>query len=174
MWPPDFSKPGWSWADLGHLHNGSFLLGPIAGIADPAEIVLCSPGNCGLSPSLSLRATVAKAIEESEVPKQRLFFSNWKIALSLELKTVKSCLLHFSSHGFSLWIPFLFLVIPPPDIRIDSFGENFLSFTLSMDTDIKVTWTFQTSSQVGLCFAWEPIEQRTGRLRDKSDLFQRS
>ena len=43
-----------------------------------------------------------------------------------------------------------------------------------MDTDIKVTWTFQTSSQVGLYFAWEPIEQRIGRLREKNDLFQRS
>ena len=172
MWPPDFAEPGWSWADSGHLHNGTFLLHLIARIADPAEIVLCSPGNCGSSPSL--RTTVVKALEESELPKQSLFFPSWKIALSLELKTVKFCLLHFSSHGFSLWIPFLFSVIPPPDIRIDSYGENFLSFTLSMDTDIKVTWTFQTSSQVGLYFAWEPIEQRTGRLREKNDLFQRS
>ena len=39
MWPPDFAEPGWSWADSGHLHNGTFLLHLIARIADPASSV---------------------------------------------------------------------------------------------------------------------------------------
>ncbi|KAB0402522.1 hypothetical protein E2I00_016487, partial [Balaenoptera physalus] len=45
-------------------------------------------------------------------------------------------------------------VIPPPDIHIDSYGENSLSFTLSVHTDIKVNgyvvnlfWAFDTHRQ---------------------------
>jgi hypothetical protein len=41
-------------------------------------------------------------------------------------------------------------VIPPPDIHIDSYDENSLSFTLTMDGDIKVMWTFQRSNWVEL------------------------
>ncbi|XP_025784663.1 sortilin-related receptor [Puma concolor] len=45
-------------------------------------------------------------------------------------------------------------VIPPPDIRIDSYSENSLSFTLTMDSDVKVNgyvvnlfWAFDTHKQ---------------------------
>lgn len=50
-----------------------------------------------------------------------------------------------------MWFLFTFslLVIPPPDIHIDSFGENSLSFTLSMESDVKVTLDFQTGGWVG-------------------------
>jgi len=48
----------------------------------------------------------------------------------------------------------LFLVIPPPDIHIDSYSENSLSFTLTMESDIKVNgyvvnlfWAFDTHKQ---------------------------
>lgn len=71
------------------------------------EIVLCSPGNCGFSPSLSLRATVAKAIEESEVP--ATLFPTERRCL-FELKTVKSCL-HF--HHTSSLFESLFVLSDP-------------------------------------------------------------
>ncbi|OWK17993.1 SORL1, partial [Cervus elaphus hippelaphus] len=64
-------------------------------------------------------------------------------------------------------------LIPPPDICIDSYGENFLSFTLSMDTDIKVNgyvvnlfWSFDTHRQEKrtLNFRGTVLSQKVGNL----------
>lgn len=55
-------------------------------------------------------------------------------------------------------------MIQAPNIHIDSYDENSLSFTLTMDSDIKVTWSSQTGSWVGLSFVWEFMDPRAGRL----------
>lgn len=73
-----------------------------------------------------------------------------------------------------MWFLFLnsllFSVISPPDIHIDSYSENSLSFTLTMDSDIKVMLKFQTSSWMGLDFVWELIQQSPVRLRKINDI----
>ena len=57
--------------------------------------------------------------------------------------------LPFSSGRHSLK-SFSFSVIPPPDIHIDSCGDTSLSFTLTMETDIKVALKFQMAIGRGL------------------------
>lgn len=64
-------------------------------------------------------------------------------------------------------------VIPQPDIHIDSYDENSLSFTLSMDSDIKVNgyvvnlfWAFDTHAQEQrtLNFQGSMLSHRVGNL----------
>lgn len=54
-----------------------------------------------------------------------------------------------------LFDSFLFSVIQAPNIHIDSYDENSLSFTLTMDGGVKVTRHSQAGSWVGLSFVWE-------------------
>lgn len=69
-----------------------------------------------------------------------------------------------------LFDPLFFSVIQAPHIHIDSYDENSLSFTLTMDGDIKVIWGSQTGSWVGLSFVWELTCLSAGRLGDVKDL----
>lgn len=81
----------------------------------------------------------------------------------VEMKAVRSRLPHFPRCWF-LFDSFFFSVIQAPNIHIDSYDENSLSFTLTMNGDIKVTWSSQTGSWVGLSFVWELVYPRAGRL----------
>uniref|UniRef100_A0A8C0SLN4 Sortilin-related receptor n=1 Tax=Canis lupus familiaris TaxID=9615 RepID=A0A8C0SLN4_CANLF len=56
-------------------------------------------------------------------------------------------------------------VIPPPDIHIDSFGENSLSFTLSMESDVKVN-----GYVVNLCWAFDTHKQEKKTLNFRGSI----
>lgn len=79
------------------------------------------------------------------------------------MRAAKSRLPHFPPRWL-LFDSFFFSVIQAPNIHIDSYDENSLSFTLTMDSDIKVTWSSQAGSWVGLSFVWELVDPRAGRL----------
>lgn len=58
-------------------------------------------------------------------------------------------------------------MIQAPNIHIDSYDENSLSFTLTMDGDIKVIQSSQSGSGVGLSFAQELTCLSAGSLGDR-------
>lgn len=108
-----------------------------------------SPRQCVYQAAASVRETVVEEMAAFRLPLCPLLPE--KAALSVVMKAVKSHLPHFPRCWF-LFDSFFFSVIQAPNIHIDSYDENSLSFTLTMDGDIKVTWSSQTGSWVGLSF----------------------
>lgn len=75
--------------------------------------------------------------------------------------------------SFTVWFlsdSSFFSVIQAPNIHIDSYDENSLSFTLTMDGDIKVIRSSQAGSWVGLSFVQELMALSVGRLGNMKDL----
>lgn len=130
-----------------------------------ARVAACSPGNCG--PELSFRETGEKDkhIKNSkEIP----FLLQHKARLSLGLK---HC--HVLPSSPLTLAPFVepSAVIPPPSIRIDSCGENAVSFTLTVDSDIKVRLKFLTRGGMGFTFPGDSAAE-SGDMKKNNDLIQ--